>query len=207
MGASCGDRAGSGDIDALVTLPVGTSATFTVSGTVPAGTTGALINTATVTPPVGVTDPVPGNNSATDTNPAGPQADLAISKVSSPDPYVPGAALSYTLVVSNAGPSDVDDARCTMRCRQRWRDFGWTCTPSGAGAACGTAGGGRRHRCAGDAARRDECDVHAERDGAGGDHGALVNTATVTPPVGSDRSGAGQQQRAPTPIRPSRRPI
>jgi hypothetical protein len=38
-----------GDIDALVTLPVGTSATFTVSGTVPTGTVGALINTATVT--------------------------------------------------------------------------------------------------------------------------------------------------------------
>ena len=67
---------GAGDIDALVTLPVGTSATFTVTGTVPAGTTGALTNTATVTPPLGTTDPVPGNNSATDTNPAGPQADL-----------------------------------------------------------------------------------------------------------------------------------
>ena len=38
-------RRAAGNIDALVTLPAGTSATFTVTGTVPAGTTGALINT------------------------------------------------------------------------------------------------------------------------------------------------------------------
>jgi hypothetical protein len=35
------DAAGTGNIDALVTLPAGTSATFTVSGTVPAGPPGA----------------------------------------------------------------------------------------------------------------------------------------------------------------------
>ena len=35
-----------------------------MTGTVPAGTTGTLVNTATVTPPLGVTDPVPGNNSS-----------------------------------------------------------------------------------------------------------------------------------------------
>ena len=86
------------------------------------GNHGALINTATVTPPLGVTDPVPGNNNATDTNPAGPQADLTITKASSPNPYVPGAALSYTMVVSNAGPSE---------CDQR----------AGAGHAAGATGG------------------------------------------------------------------
>jgi hypothetical protein len=52
-------RAGTGDIDALVTLPVGTDCTFTVSGRCRRDD-GALINTATVTPPLGVTDPVPG---------------------------------------------------------------------------------------------------------------------------------------------------
>ena len=71
----------------------------------PPGTTGALINTATVTPPVDVTDPVPGNNEGTDSNPAGPQADLVVSKSSSPNPYVPGSLLTYTVVVANTGPS------------------------------------------------------------------------------------------------------
>src|SRR5262249_55723724 len=100
-GAACGTPAGSDSIDALVTLPAGASASFWVSGTVPPATTGALTNTATVAPPVGVTDPVPGNNSATDNNPAGPQVDLSITKASTPDPYVPGEALTYTIVVTN----------------------------------------------------------------------------------------------------------
>jgi hypothetical protein len=37
-----------------------------------------------------VTDPVPGNNEGTDSNPVGPQADLTIGKASSPNPYVSG---------------------------------------------------------------------------------------------------------------------
>src|SRR5262249_36632339 len=110
-GAACATPSGSGSIDALVTLPAGTSATFTVSGTVPAATTGTLTNTATVAPPAGVTDPLPGNNSATDDNAVGAQADLTISKASSPSPYVPGALLTYTIVVSNAGPPNVSNAR------------------------------------------------------------------------------------------------
>ena len=46
-------------------LREGTHATFTVSGTVPASTTGALINAATLNPPAGATDPVPADNIAT----------------------------------------------------------------------------------------------------------------------------------------------
>lgn len=70
-GATCGTPNGTGDIDALVTLPAGTHATFTVTGTIPGGTTGNLANTATVTAPAGTEDPVPGNNSATDSNVSG----------------------------------------------------------------------------------------------------------------------------------------
>src|SRR5262249_6389360 len=133
---------GTGNIDALVTLPVGTTATFTVSGTVPANTTGQLTNTATVTPPTGVTDPTPGNNSATDTNPTGgAQADLSLTNASTPNPYVPGAPLTYTLVVSNAGPSTVTGARVQDALLAPLAGFSWTCTPSGAGASCGTASG------------------------------------------------------------------
>jgi uncharacterized repeat protein (TIGR01451 family) len=67
-GASC-TAAGSGNItDSAVNLPVGTSVTYTVNATVigsPAGP--ALNNIATIAVPVGVTDPNPGNNSASDT--------------------------------------------------------------------------------------------------------------------------------------------
>jgi len=65
-GASCA-AAGSGNISDTVNLPVGGSVTYTVNATVIASpTTGPLINMATINS--SVTDPNPGNNSATDTD-------------------------------------------------------------------------------------------------------------------------------------------
>ena len=57
-----------GDINNFaIDIPAGGSVTFTVTATVTA-TSGTLSNTATVSVPNGVTDPTPGNNSATDTD-------------------------------------------------------------------------------------------------------------------------------------------
>jgi uncharacterized repeat protein (TIGR01451 family) len=183
-GASCGTASGTGDIDALVTLPVGTSATFTVTGTVPAGTTGQLINTATVTPPAGTIDPSSGNDAATDSNPTDQQANLAIQKTSSPEKYVPGAPLTYTIVVSNGGPSGADGARVQDALPPALAAFTWTCTPSGAGASCGTASGNGDIDAlvtlpAGTSATFTlNGTVPAETTGT------LVNSATVAPPAG-----------------------
>src|SRR5262245_40063797 len=99
--------AGAGNIKQLVNLPAGGSATFTVNATVSASATGTLSNTATVAPPGGVTDPTPGNNSATDTDTLAPQADLAITKTDGVTVAVPGGSVTYTITASNAGPSDV----------------------------------------------------------------------------------------------------
>jgi uncharacterized repeat protein (TIGR01451 family) len=66
-GGTC-TAAGVGNINDVVNLPAGGSVTYTLTGTVATGTTGSLSNTATVAAPGGVTDPVPGNNSATDTD-------------------------------------------------------------------------------------------------------------------------------------------
>jgi uncharacterized repeat protein (TIGR01451 family) len=183
-GASCASPTGTGNIDALVTLPVGASATFTVSGTVPAGTTGALVNTATTTPPLGVTDPVPGNDAATDTNPTGPQANLAINKSSSPNPYVPGATLSYTIVVSNGGPSSVNDARVQDALPPALAGFGWTCTASGAGASCATASGTGDIDALVTLPAGTSATFTLSGSVPAGTTGTLVNTATVTPPLG-----------------------
>lgn len=56
----------SGDISDVVDLPVGASATYTATCSIAASATGTLSNTATIAPPPGIGDPVPGNNQATD---------------------------------------------------------------------------------------------------------------------------------------------
>ncbi len=66
-GGSCA-ASGSGNISQGVNLPAGGSVTFTATCPVSAAASGTLSNTATVTAGSGVTDPNPGNNSATDTS-------------------------------------------------------------------------------------------------------------------------------------------
>jgi uncharacterized repeat protein (TIGR01451 family) len=66
-GGTC-TAAGSGNINDTVNLPSGGSSTYTASCAISTAATGTLSNTATVTAPGGVTDPTPGNNSATDTD-------------------------------------------------------------------------------------------------------------------------------------------
>jgi uncharacterized repeat protein (TIGR01451 family) len=111
-GGTC-TAAGSGNIGDTVNLPAGGSVTYTASCTISASATGTLSNTATVTAPGGVTDPTPGNNSATDTDTLAAQADISVTKVDSPDPVVAGTDLTYTITVTNAGPSNADSAAIT----------------------------------------------------------------------------------------------
>ncbi len=80
-GSSCGAANGSGSLNTTVNLQNGGTATYTVVAQIGAGATGALVNTVTVAPPAGTTDPTPGNNTATDTDaPALQAASLAVTK-------------------------------------------------------------------------------------------------------------------------------
>lgn len=63
-GATC-PGTGSGNIATQVNLPAGSGVLFSASGTIAAGTTGMLSNTATVVVPNTVTDTNPNNNSNT----------------------------------------------------------------------------------------------------------------------------------------------
>ena len=56
---------------------MGASVTYTVTAHIDPSARGSLANTATVALPAGLTDPVPGNNSATDTDTLTPEVDLA----------------------------------------------------------------------------------------------------------------------------------
>jgi uncharacterized repeat protein (TIGR01451 family) len=66
-GGTC-TASGTGNIADIVDLPVGATVTYTVTGIVDQSATGVLSNAAFIAAPAGVTDPVPGNDSATDTD-------------------------------------------------------------------------------------------------------------------------------------------
>ena len=91
------------------TLPSGGSVTFTITATVTA-TGGSVSNAATVAAPGGVTDPNAGNNTATDTDAVGAVADLSVTKTNGVAGVNAGSTTTYTVVVTNAGPSAADGA-------------------------------------------------------------------------------------------------
>ncbi len=94
------------NINDTVNLPAGASVTYTAVCSVSGSASGTLTNTATVTAPVGVTDPNAANNSATDIDTVGssPTADVAITKTDGATTEIPGTSVTYTIVASNAGP-------------------------------------------------------------------------------------------------------
>lgn len=91
------------------TLPV--LGTLTVVLQAMAGTAGAVINTATVSPPAGTTDTNPANNTGTVTINIGPQADLSVSKSATPTVVNQDQTTTFTLIVRNAGPNAATGAR------------------------------------------------------------------------------------------------
>jgi uncharacterized repeat protein (TIGR01451 family) len=179
-GGTC-TAAGSGNINGSVNLPAGGSVTYTASCAVSAAATGTLSNTATVTAPAGVSDPTPGNNSATDSDTLAANADLSITKTDGVTTATAGGSVTYTITASNAGPSNATGATvadtfpasltCTWTCAGAG---GGTCTASGSGNINGTvnlpSGGSVTYTAS--------CTVSAAATGT------LSNTATVTAPAG-----------------------
>lgn len=83
------------------------SQSFLIRGTVSASASGQLINTASATS--STPDPDPDNNTSTVTTDITASADISVVKTASPEPAVPGQYLTYTVAVSNAGPSASSD--------------------------------------------------------------------------------------------------
>jgi uncharacterized repeat protein (TIGR01451 family) len=119
--ASCGAQtSGTGNINhtssSLTLDPAPTNApntnflTFTINATAGAAAPG-MTNTATITAPAAVSDTNAANNSSTVNSNV--TADLSVSKVVSPIPYVPGSAITYTIKVWNQGPNPISGATLT----------------------------------------------------------------------------------------------
>ena len=98
------------DFTDLVTLPINSSITYTVTANVDAAATGDLVNTATVTAPAGVTEIDTSNNSATDTDKL---AALTVTKSDGVSVAAPGTTLTYNILVENYGAYNLTDITIT----------------------------------------------------------------------------------------------
>ncbi len=184
--AVCSTSSGMGNINLTADLEVNSTITITATGTLSASATGTLVNTASVVY-AGVYDPVPADNSATDTDTILPAADLAVSKVDGQASAVPGTPVTYTVVVSNLGPLNAVGAQVTDTLPAILGNVVWTCQDQigpPASICINPAG-------AGNISELVDIDVGAAviftitGDIDPGATGSLSNTASVVPPMGT----------------------
>jgi uncharacterized repeat protein (TIGR01451 family) len=102
---------GTGAVSCSLASLASGNAVFTLTVAVGATVTPGTIITNTATVSTATFDPNSGNDSvnATTTVAAG-SADLSVTKIDTPDPVSAGSNLSYTITVSNAGPSNAASA-------------------------------------------------------------------------------------------------
>jgi uncharacterized repeat protein (TIGR01451 family) len=192
-GGTC-TAAGAGNISDPVVLPAGGSVTYTASCTISAAATGSLVNTATVAGVAG--DPVPGNNSQTDTDTLVPSADLSMTKTDGTATYTPGGSTTYTITASNtAGPSNTtatvtDNFPGVLTCS-------WTCVGAN-GGTCTAAGAGNISDpvtlpVTGSVTYTAICTISPAATGN------LDNTASVSGAAGDPNGGNNSQQDSDTP--------
>src|SRR6185503_5461037 len=88
--------------DLVASLAPGASLTYTVTAAVNAAATGSITNQVSVN---AANDTNTSNNTTTDVDTLTPQNDVSVTKTDGVTSVVPGTSTTYTITVSNIGPS------------------------------------------------------------------------------------------------------
>ncbi len=206
--ASCADVAaaaacsvdGSDPAAFTLDIPAGSTVSVQVAGTIDPAFDGALENTATVIAGPGATDPAPGNNSDTNVNPSLGETDLTVTKSSSPDVLVPGEAVTYTVTVTNDGPSQANGVRVLDLVPAAVLAPSASCATD-APNTCTTEVNGAEVTASADLAPGASATITISGTIDPTVAGDITNTATVTPPTGftdPDLTGNTATDVAPT---------
>jgi len=144
-GASGFRASGAGNINDTVVMPPGSKITYKAKGKVNPGATGTISNTASVTPPPGLNDPKPWNNTATDTDSITIKADLKVTVTDGKTAAVPGTKDTYTIVVTNVGPSNIAGAVINDSFPSTFSGVTYTASQIGGASGFNTGGSGDIH--------------------------------------------------------------
>lgn len=135
VNSKCQSPNGIANLNSLVDLDVNGMASFVVNGLLSSSATGLLINTANINTPSGITDPNMVDNLAIDTDTITPHVTLSISKTDGRTEIAPGQAISYTITITNSGPSTAQVVNIFDDFPGKLRDVSWTCTAT-PGSSC-----------------------------------------------------------------------
>ncbi|NBT13062.1 MAG: DUF11 domain-containing protein [Planctomycetia bacterium] len=181
---STGPAAGSGGLDEIVSLAVGGTATFTFTVQIKPEATGDLVNVATITPPP-TTQGTPATTSDTNMQ-ASPQVLLSVTKSDGTDRYTPGTSTTYTIVVTNAGPSFLKGGIVQdLLPSPQGASGSWTATTSGVGSSVTPAAGGNDINATIDLPVNGTATFLYTVNILSTATGQLDNTVTVSPPPGT----------------------
>lgn len=133
---------GAGNINDTLTMPAGSSVTYKATGKMSSSSTGTFSNTASITAPTGVTDSNLGNNSATDTDAIKLQTDLRVTVNDGKTAAIAGQKDTYTIVVTNLGPSDVSGATVSDSFPVEFTGVTFTATQTGGASGFSASGSG-----------------------------------------------------------------
>ncbi|MDY0813139.1 hypothetical protein [Kitasatospora purpeofusca] len=119
------------------------------------------------------------------------QVGLSVKKTASPTTYVPGQRLTYTFVVSNAGPAPAVNAAVRDALPSALSGFTWTCASGGTGSGCGAASGTGNIDTTATIAANSSVTYTVTGTVPSSTTGTLSNTATVTRPAAATDPNCG----------------